>query len=92
MLGEGAVALFALKALGWGAKRISLETGVSRNTVRDWLRAGESRRYGGTEGPPADHYPRHSLHQGRSAKLLSCTGTWWCVSGPSCPPQTHERA
>ena len=36
MLGEGAVAqVFALKALGWGAKRISLETGVSRNTVRD---------------------------------------------------------
>lgn len=49
MLGEGAVAqIFALKALGWGTKRISQETGVSRNTVRDWLRAGESRRYGGS--------------------------------------------
>ena len=46
MLGEGAVAqVFALKALGWGAKRISQETGVSRNTVRDWLRSGESRRF-----------------------------------------------
>ena len=53
MLGEGAVAqVFALKALGWGAKRISQETGVSRNTVRDWLRSGESRRYGGDEGRP----------------------------------------
>lgn len=48
MLGEGAVAqIFALKALGWGTKRISQEMGVSRNTVRDWLRAGEGRRYGG---------------------------------------------
>jgi len=53
MPGEGAVAqVFALKALGWGAKRISQETGVSRNTVRDWLRSGESRRYGGDEGRP----------------------------------------
>jgi transposase len=53
MLGEGAVAqVFALKALGWGAKRISQETGVSRNTVRDWLRSGESRRYGGDQGRP----------------------------------------
>lgn len=43
LLGEGAVAqIFALKALGWGRKRISQETDVSRNTVRDWLSAGFS--------------------------------------------------
>ena len=53
MLGEGSVAqVFALKALGWGAKRISQETGLSRNTVRDWLRLRESRRYGGDQGRP----------------------------------------
>lgn len=52
MLGEGAVAqIFALRALGWGAKQISRETGISRNTVRDWLRAGEDRRYGGDGRP-----------------------------------------
>lgn len=77
MLGEGAVAqVFALKALGWGAKRISLETGVSRNTVRDWLRAGESRRYGGDEGRPGVLAPhrdwlRHRFHGGvRNADVL----------------------
>lgn len=41
MLGEGAGAqMFALKALDWGTKRISQEMGVSRSTVRGWLRAG----------------------------------------------------
>jgi transposase len=30
----------ALSALGWGAKRISRELGCSRNTVREYLRAG----------------------------------------------------
>ena len=65
MLGEGAVAqLFALKALGWGTKRISQETGVSRNTVRDWLRAGEDRRYGG-EGRPGILDPYHFWIQNR---------------------------
>lgn len=52
MLGESAVAqIVALRALGWGAKRIAREVGVARNTVRDWLRGGEDRRYGG-EGRP----------------------------------------
>ena len=65
MLGEGAVAqIFALKALGWGAKRISRETGVSRNTIRDWLRAGEDRRYGG-EGRPGILDPHHFWIQSR---------------------------
>jgi transposase len=30
----------ALRALGWGAKRISAELGCSRNTVREYLRCG----------------------------------------------------
>lgn len=32
--------MLALSALGWGAKRISRELGCSRNTVREYLRAG----------------------------------------------------
>src|SRR5262249_22989360 len=32
--------MLALSAQGWGAKRISREMGCSRNTVREYLRAG----------------------------------------------------
>ena len=32
--------MLALKALGWGSKRISRELGCSRNTVREYLRRG----------------------------------------------------
>lgn len=32
--------MLALHALGWGAKRISKQLGCSRNTVREYLRAG----------------------------------------------------
>jgi len=32
--------MLALRALGWGAKRISAELGCSRNTVREYLRRG----------------------------------------------------
>src|SRR5215813_7237599 len=32
--------MVALKALGWGARRISQEMGCSRNTVREYLRQG----------------------------------------------------
>jgi transposase len=32
--------MLALKALGWGSKRISEELGCSRNTVREYLRQG----------------------------------------------------
>ena len=32
--------MLALRALGWGAKRISAELGCSRNTVREYLRQG----------------------------------------------------
>jgi transposase len=48
MLPEGEVAqVFALRALGWGMRRIGRELGIARNTVRDWLREGEGREYGG---------------------------------------------
>jgi transposase len=46
MLKDGEVAqVFALRALGWGMRRIARELGVARNTVRDWLRDGEDREY-----------------------------------------------
>ena len=46
MLKDGEVAqVFALRALGWGTRRIARELGVARNTVRDWLREGEGREY-----------------------------------------------
>src|SRR3990167_9995181 len=32
--------MLALRALGWGSKRISRELGCSRNTVREYLRRG----------------------------------------------------
>jgi transposase len=36
-------AMVRLKALGWGAKRIALELGCSKNTVKRWLRYGDWR-------------------------------------------------
>ena len=35
---------------GWGSKRIALGLGVSRNTVRRYLRAGGYVPYGGANG------------------------------------------
>jgi transposase len=65
MLGESAVTqIFALRKLGWGAKQIAREMGVARNTVRDWLRGGEDRRYGG-EGRPGALDPYHFWIQSR---------------------------
>src|SRR4029079_1955415 len=32
--------MLALRALGWGAQRISAQLGCSRNTVREYLRRG----------------------------------------------------
>ena len=32
--------LFALRRLGWGTRRIAEELGISRNTVKVWLRKG----------------------------------------------------
>ena len=45
---EAAGQLFALRRLGWGTKRIGEELGISRNTVKAWLRKGPERKY---EGP-----------------------------------------
>jgi transposase len=36
-------AMLRLKALGWGSKRIAVELGCSRNTVRHWLAQGDWR-------------------------------------------------
>ena len=46
--------VFALRALGWGMRRIGREVGVALNTVRDWLRAGEDRQYGGESRPGSE--------------------------------------
>lgn len=52
MLGESAVAqIFTLQGLGWPIKKIAREVGLSRNTVRDWLRAGQDRSYAGGSRP-----------------------------------------
>jgi transposase len=45
---EEAGQVFALRKLGWGLRRIGRELGMSRNTVRAWLKAGPDRCY---EGP-----------------------------------------
>ena len=37
---EDVSAMLRLKELGWGAKRIARELGVSRNTVKDYIAAG----------------------------------------------------
>ena len=37
---EEVSAMLRLKELGWGAKRIARELGVSRNTVKDYIAAG----------------------------------------------------
>src|SRR5215475_7482498 len=38
-------ALLRLNELGWGARRISRELGISRNTVKSYIAAGDRRRY-----------------------------------------------
>jgi DNA-binding NarL/FixJ family response regulator len=37
---EEVSAILRLRKLGWGAKRIARELGVSRNTVKDYIAAG----------------------------------------------------
>jgi hypothetical protein len=37
---EEVTAMLRLNELGWGAKRIAREFGVSRNTVKDYIAAG----------------------------------------------------
>ena len=53
MLGsDGVREIFTLRRLGWGIKRIARELGLSRNTVRDWLRKGANRTYAGPAKRP----------------------------------------
>lgn len=42
---EEVSAILRLKELGWGAKRIARELGISRNTARDYIAAGGWRPY-----------------------------------------------
>jgi len=44
---EAVQALFTLRRLGWGMRSIARELGVSRNTIRAWLRDGANREYSG---------------------------------------------
>ena len=37
---EDVTAMARLKSSGWGAKRIAVELGCSKNTVKRWLREG----------------------------------------------------
>jgi transposase len=66
---EDVSAMLALKALGWGAKRIAAELGCSRNTVRRWLSAGgwrpvaaasRSKRLDGLEDWLGERFRRHA--------------------------------
>lgn len=47
---EDVVVMLRLHEKGWGSKRIARELGVSRNTVRRYLRAGGYEPYGGAAG------------------------------------------
>lgn len=47
---EDVAVMLRLREKGWGSKRISQALGVSRNTVRRYLRAGGYVPYGGPEG------------------------------------------
>ena len=62
-------AMVRLKALGWGAKRIASELGLSRNTVKRWLQYGDwrpcvtpsrSRKLDGLADWLADRFRRHA--------------------------------
>lgn len=47
---EDVAVMLRLHQKGWGSKRIARELGVSRNTVRRYLRAGGYVPYGGPDG------------------------------------------
>lgn len=62
-------AMLALKARGWGLKRIAAELGCSRNTVRRWLAEGgwralelgaRPKALDGLEGWLAERFRRHA--------------------------------
>ena len=50
---EEVSAMLALKACGWGSKRIATELGCSRNTVKRWLAFAAVRGEGPTAAPGA---------------------------------------
>lgn len=67
---EDVAIMLRLHELGWGSKRIARELGVSRNTVRRYLRAGGYVSYGGGAGRKkalAEHgaWLRQQFHQHR---------------------------
>ena len=65
---EEVSAMLRLKELGWGAKRIARELGISRNTVKDYVAAGgwtpyrqpeRKKALGGLEGWLRERLRRH---------------------------------
>ena len=62
-------AMLALKARGWGSKRIAVELGCSRNTVKNWLAEGawramatvsRAKTLDGLDAWLADRFRRHA--------------------------------
>jgi transposase len=62
-------AMLALKALGWGVKRIAAELGCSKNTVKRWIAAGgwkpcasppRSKKLSGLDDWLAERFHRHA--------------------------------
>ena len=75
-------AMLALKACGWGTKRIAAELGCSRNTVRRWLVEGVCLPF----EPDAAHlfYQLVSRRYERGAMLVTsnrAVGEWGTVFG-----------
>src|ERR1700746_1430529 len=82
---EEVSAIIRLNELGWGAKRISRELGISRNTVRDYIAAGgwtpyrQPRRKKALDGQEAWLRERFRRHRGNAdvirQELVADTGT-----------------
>ncbi len=66
---EEVSAMLRLKELGWGAKRIARELGVSRNTVKDYIATGGWTPYRQPERKKAldglERWLRERLHRHR---------------------------
>ena len=78
---EDVSAMLRLHELGWGAKRIAAELGVSRNTVRRYLRQGVGR----DTAVPGARGPWRSMGPGwRSASnVTGATPKWYARSYPA---------
>ncbi len=74
---EDVSAMLRLHELGWGTKRIAAELGVSRNTVRRYLRQGGGRGTAGIGGRGG------SIRPGRRSGLSATGATprWAAVIG-----------